>query len=183
MEDGKMAVNAIFRYAQFASVWLWREAGAEPERVFIQVAIRFNERFRGNISDHPFRWLGASYLLRSYYDGDLKDTRNSKKQTGWPCYCRRYCCQSLHPRDYKTNLGNEDFAYVSEETYKLQLAGQLSQPWVWIIDPLDGTRDFIDRTGEYAIHIALVNEGRPVLAVVAWPEAEKLYYAALSGTL
>jgi len=47
----------------------------------------------------------------------------------------------------QTNLGNEDFAYVSEETYKLQLAGQLSQPWVWIIDPLDGTRDFIDRTG------------------------------------
>jgi len=52
-----------------------------------------------------------------------------------------------------------------------------------IIDPLDGTRDFIDRTGNM-IHIALVNEGRPVLAVVAWPEAEKLYYAALgSGTL
>jgi 3'(2'), 5'-bisphosphate nucleotidase len=39
----------------------------------------------------------------------------------------------------------------------------------------------IDKTGEYAVHIALVHQGRPILAVVAWPEAEKLYYATLGG--
>lgn len=127
---------------------------------------------------------GASYLLRSYYDGDLNDGNleiQNKKDgpvTAADVAVSHYILERL-----QTNLGNQDFAYVSEETYKLQQSGQLSQPWVWIIDPLDGTRDFIDRTGEYAIHIALVNEGRPVLAVVAWPEAEKLYYARLgSGT-
>jgi 3'(2'), 5'-bisphosphate nucleotidase len=78
-------------------------------------------------------------------------------------------------------LGDQGFAYVSEETYKSQSAQQLSDSWVWIIDPLDGTRDFIDKTGEYAIHIALVKDGRPELAVVACPEAEKLYYATLGG--
>ena len=127
---------------------------------------------------------GASYLLRSYYDGEINsgnlEIRNKKDGpvTAADVAVSHYILERL-----QTNLGNEDFAYVSEETYNLQIAGQQNQPWVWIIDPLDGTRDFIERTGEYAIHIALVNEGRPVLAVVAWPEAEKLYYAKLgSGT-
>ena len=127
---------------------------------------------------------GASYLLRSYYDGDINsgnlEIQNKKDGpvTAADVAVSHYILERL-----QTNLGNEDFAYVSEETYNLQIAGQQNQPWVWIIDPLDGTRDFIERTGEYAIHIALVNEGRPVLAVVAWPEAEKLYYAKLgSGT-
>ncbi len=127
---------------------------------------------------------GASYLLRSYYDGEINsgnlEIQNKKDGpvTAADVAVSHYILERL-----QTNLGNEDFAYVSEETYNLQIAGQQNQPWVWIIDPLDGTRDFIERTGEYAIHIALVNEGRPVLAVVAWPEAEKLYYAKLgSGT-
>jgi 3'(2'), 5'-bisphosphate nucleotidase len=64
---------------------------------------------------------------------------------------------------------------LSEETH--QGEEPIPQPWVWIIDPLDGTRDFIDKTGEYAIHIALTYQGRPRLAIVAVPESEKLYFA------
>ena len=122
---------------------------------------------------------GASYLLRSYYHGEL-NLEIKKKQDG-PVTAADIAANQYILDRLQTNLGNQDFAYVSEETYKPQTAEQLSHSWVWIIDPLDGTRDFIDRTGEYAVHIALVNEGRPVLAVVAWPEAEKLYYATLGG--
>ena len=122
---------------------------------------------------------GASYLLRSYYHGEL-NLEIQKKQDGPVTVADIAVNQYILDR-LQTNLGNQDFAYVSEETYKFQSAEPLSHSWVWIIDPLDGTRDFIDRTGEYAVHIALVNEGRPVLAVVAWPEAEKLYYATLGG--
>jgi 3'(2'), 5'-bisphosphate nucleotidase len=79
-------------------------------------------------------------------------------------------------------LGTEDFYYLSEETYKADPASErFHHPWVWIIDPLDGTRDFIERTGQFAVHIALVHEGRPVVAVVACPEAGKLYYAVQGG--
>ena len=79
-------------------------------------------------------------------------------------------------------LGVQDFAYLSEETFKSQpIADRLDRPWVWIIDPLDGTKDFINRTGEYAVHIALADQGRPVLAIVACPEKDKLYYATLGG--
>ena len=126
---------------------------------------------------------GASYILRSYYDGNLKNSLGIQNKKGGPVTAADIAVSQYILDRLQTNLGNQDFAYVSEETYQVGQDRQLSQPWVWIIDPLDGTRDFIDRTGEYAIHIALVKEGRPVLAVVAWPEAEKLYYAILgSGT-
>ncbi len=70
--------------------------------------------------------------------------------------------------------------YLTEETYQTT-DPELSQDWVWIIDPLDGTRDFIDKTGEYAIHVALTYQHRPVLAVVAVPESHKLYAAIQGG--
>ncbi|RMH66458.1 3'(2'),5'-bisphosphate nucleotidase CysQ [Thermosynechococcus sp. OHK43] len=71
------------------------------------------------------------------------------------------------------------FGYLTEETYT---AGQpLSQPYVWIIDPLDGTYDFLQQTGEYAIHVALVHKHRPCLAAVVWPEQEVIYTAIAGG--
>lgn len=71
--------------------------------------------------------------------------------------------------------GDQEFGYLSEETY--QPGPPLSQPYVWVIDPLDGTKDFIQRTGEYATHIALVHQGRPILAAVAWPGRDGVYLA------
>ena len=124
---------------------------------------------------------GASYLLRSYYHGEVNQGNleiQDKKDgpvTVADIAVNRYILDRL-----QTNLGDEDFGYISEETYKVR-SQQLTQSYVWIIDPLDGTRDFIDKTGEYAIHIALVKDHRPILAVVAYPEAEKLYYATIGN--
>lgn len=125
---------------------------------------------------------GASDLLRSYYqgkqnDGDLEiEDKKDGPVTAADIAVNRYILDNL-----KSKLSDQDFAYMSEETYKSQNPDQLKNSWVWVIDPLDGTRDFIEKTGEYAIHIALVKDGRPVLSVVAQPEAEKLYYATKDG--
>lgn len=48
----------------------------------------------------------------------------------------------------------------------------------WIIDPLDGTKEFIKRNGEFTVNIALVKEGKPVLGVVYAPALDTLYFAA-----
>ncbi len=49
--------------------------------------------------------------------------------------------------------------------------------FLWIVDPLDGTNDFIDKTGDFSIMIALVEKEDPVLGVVYKPVDDKMYFA------
>ncbi len=124
----------------------------------------------------------ASDILQSYYRQDSQSPNlDIQEQKDGPVTAADIAVNACILDELQSILGNTEFGYLSEETYKSYLAthGQipLTQDWVWIIDPLDGTRDFIDRTGEFAVHIALVYQGRPVLAVVAWPEQQKIYYA------
>lgn len=45
----------------------------------------------------------------------------------------------------------------------------------WLVDPLDGTREFVDRNGEFTVNIALIDSGRPVLGLVLLPTSGHLY--------
>ncbi len=45
----------------------------------------------------------------------------------------------------------------------------------WLVDPLDGTREFVGRNGEFTVNIALVGDGKPVLGVVYTPVQERLH--------
>lgn len=55
---------------------------------------------------------------------------------------------------------------------------RLTKSRVWMIDPLDGTQGFIDRTGDFAVQIGLSVDGRPALGVVYKPVKDVLYFAA-----
>jgi 3'(2'), 5'-bisphosphate nucleotidase len=118
---------------------------------------------------------GAARILRSYYRGNGDLAVNEEKKDGpvtaADLAANRYILEKL-----QETFGQEHFGYLSEETHHGD--EPIARDLVWIIDPLDGTRDFIDRTGEYALHIALCYRGRPIVAVVAVPEQEKLYFAA-----
>ncbi len=48
---------------------------------------------------------------------------------------------------------------------------------IWIIDPLDGTTDFVNRTGEFTIMVGLVEKHESVLGLVYWPIKKKMYLA------
>ena len=76
---------------------------------------------------------------------------------------------------------NAPWTLLSEETAKQQLrpGEPLDAEWLWILDPLDGTRDFLQGSGEYAVHLALVHQGRPALGVVLLPEPEELWFGLL----
>jgi 3'(2'), 5'-bisphosphate nucleotidase len=124
----------------------------------------------------------ASDILQSYYRQDSQSPNlDIQEQKDGPVTAADVAVNTCILDELQSVLGDSEFGYLSEETYKAYLAthGQipLPQDWVWIIDPLDGTRDFIDRTGEFAVHIALAYHGKPMLAVVAWPEQQKIYYA------
>ncbi|MFQ5770626.1 MAG: 3'(2'),5'-bisphosphate nucleotidase CysQ [bacterium] len=48
---------------------------------------------------------------------------------------------------------------------------------IWIVDPLDGTQEFIDKVGQFAVMIGLVENGRPILGLVYQPTTDTLYSA------
>lgn len=56
---------------------------------------------------------------------------------------------------------------------------QVRAPWktLWLVDPLDGTREFVKRNGEFTVNIALIENGDPVLGVVYAPSSDTCYYA------
>lgn len=130
---------------------------------------------------------GAIKILRAYYRGEPGKNGQAlaleiQNQTDGPVTAADLAVNQYILSKLESIFGTEQFGYLSEETYKTSSSTvPLPQDWVWILDPLDGTRDFIDRTGEYAFHLALTHRGRPILAVVACPEVNRLYYASLGG--
>ena len=75
----------------------------------------------------------------------------------------------------KNILLNTKHSILSEED-KDDIS-RVSESLIWIIDPLDGTSDFIDRTGEFTIMIALVKNKKPILGVILWPTEKTLFVA------
>ena len=48
---------------------------------------------------------------------------------------------------------------------------------IWIVDPLDGTQDFVNKTGEFTVMVGLIENHVPVMGLVYWPTEKKLYFA------
>ena len=71
-----------------------------------------------------------------------------------------------------------DIPILSEESETLPY--EIRQGWsrYWLIDPLDGTREFVKRNGEFTVNIALIDENTPVMGIVYAPVTGLLYFAA-----
>ena len=67
---------------------------------------------------------------------------------------------------------------LSEENAKLHVDYfKNKSDWLWILDPLDGTKDFIQGTGNYAMHLALNYKNKPFLGIVLLPDKDELWIA------
>ena len=75
------------------------------------------------------------------------------------------------------NLLPDTFFY-SEESEKITWEKRRKWKQYWLVDPLDGTREFIKKNGEFTINIALINNLKPILGVVYAPCFSKIYFAA-----
>lgn len=76
-------------------------------------------------------------------------------------------------------LKNTPYPIISEENKSIEF--EIRQKWqtLWIVDPLDGTKEFIKRNGEFTVNIALVYDNRPVLGVIYIPIKKILYYGTI----
>jgi 3'(2'), 5'-bisphosphate nucleotidase len=68
---------------------------------------------------------------------------------------------------------------LSEESKAVPYQERRQWDTYWLVDPLDGTKEFIKREGEFTVNIALIQNGSPLLGVVHAPTLDLTYYAAL----
>jgi 3'(2'), 5'-bisphosphate nucleotidase len=76
-----------------------------------------------------------------------------------------------------------DFDIISEEAASRGEAGTMSQTPVWVVDPLDGTREFIDGGTEFSVNIGLLIDLRPTFGVLHGPAQEVTFWTGGNGTV
>jgi len=84
-------------------------------------------------------------------------------------------CKSLHNIEPKTPILSEEGSYISYENRK---------KWTkfWLIDPIDGTKEFIKKNGEFTINIALIENQKPALGIVYAPVLKKYWFGSKKGS-
>jgi 3'(2'), 5'-bisphosphate nucleotidase len=68
---------------------------------------------------------------------------------------------------------------LSEESTKIPFETRSSWNRYWLIDPLDGTREFVNKNGEFTVNIALIDNHKPVMGVVYVPVTETTYFGTV----
>jgi 3'(2'), 5'-bisphosphate nucleotidase len=80
----------------------------------------------------------------------------------------------------EAHLKDTNIPVLSEEGRDIPYEERRNWPILWIVDPLDGTKEFVKRNGEFTINIALIDNQRPVLGVIYVPVTGILYFAAVN---
>jgi len=69
-----------------------------------------------------------------------------------------------------------DIPIISEENDQLDFEERSSWDYCWVVDPLDGTKEFIKRNGEFTTNVGLVHRGRPIAGVIYAPVLKQLFW-------
>ena len=78
---------------------------------------------------------------------------------------------------HQLTLISPELPVITEESCAISVAERNSWSTYWLVDPLDGTREFVKQNGEFSVNIALIHNGTPVLGVVHAPVLEITYWA------
>lgn len=70
-----------------------------------------------------------------------------------------------------------DIPILSEEGKDIAYSERAKWDYFWLVDPLDGTKEFIKKNGEFTVNIALIHQGKPVLGVIYTPVLDEVYFA------
>lgn len=73
-------------------------------------------------------------------------------------------------------LKDTNLPILSEEGKQIPYEERRHWEYFWMVDPLDGTKEFLKRNGEFTVNIALIHKNRPILGVVAVPVTGEVYY-------
>jgi 3''-Phosphoadenosine 5''-phosphosulfate (PAPS) 3''-phosphatase len=113
----------------------------------------------------------AAERILLYY-GDTID--NETKTGGSPVTIADKEADAMILRGLRQAYPNH--SYLTEESE--DDLSRLDAQHVWIVDPLDGTKEFLKNNGEFTVNIALVKDGEPILGAIAIPAKNMLYWGA-----
>ncbi len=128
-----------------------------------------------------FSWQAADILL--YYSKLLEDGNDKKKilknnNQEDPVTLADLEVNELIIKRINEKYKNINWDILSEENVKVSSKNcDINTDWIWVLDPLDGTKDFIQGTGNYAMHLALNFKGKPYIGFVLIPEKNQLWIA------
>ena len=126
-----------------------------------------------------FSWEAYDILL--YYSKIMKDFNNrvniiKSKGSEDPLTLADLKVNEIIIQRIRENYKDIDWDILSEENVKNLFDNyERKSDWLWVLDPLDGTRDFIQGTGNYAMHLALNYKQKTFLGLVLIPEQNELW--------
>ncbi|GAB55392.1 3'(2'), 5'-bisphosphate nucleotidase [Glaciecola punicea ACAM 611] len=112
-------------------------------------------------------------VLAIYDKGDFQEYQ---KEDESPVTSADYCANEIIMEMLARLTPN--IPIMSEESPIPALKDRANWTRYWLIDPIDGTQEFIARSGDFAINIALIEDHQPVIGVIYWPCGESLYFAS-----
>ena len=126
-----------------------------------------------------FSWQAADILL--YYSKLLEDSDGKRnilknKNEDDPVTLADLQVNELIIKRINEKYINVNWDILSEENVKISSKVFDSRnDWIWVLDPLDGTKDFIQGTGNYAMHLALNYKQKPYIGIVLIPDKNQLW--------
>ena len=75
-------------------------------------------------------------------------------------------------------VNNSTVPILSEEGKEISYEDRKNWEYFWLVDPLDGTKEFVKRNGEFTVNIALIHKQKPVLGIIYIPVKDVFYFAA-----
>ena len=126
-----------------------------------------------------FSWEASEILI--YFSQILRDTSNKSNiiendNINDPVTLADLKVNELIIKRIKEKYINVNWEILSEENVKIPSQNcDIEADWIWVLDPLDGTKDFIQGTENYAMHLALNFKQKPFIGVVLIPEKDQLW--------
>ena len=117
--------------------------------------------------------LKAGENILSIYDDPASDFEIERKADNSPL---TVADRKAHDT-ITTILNKTPFPILSEEGKHMDFSVRRTWESLWIVDPLDGTKEFIKRNGEFTVNIALVKNSVPIMGVIYVPVKRDLYFA------
>ena len=125
--------------------------------------------------------LQSSSILRSYHDGSIplhktNDNLPLNKNPKDPVTEADLAINKLFLDKFISFFPSIKWNIITEENSKDIKIKEFISDWTWLIDPLDGTKDFIQKSGEYAVHVALLFKNKPILGMVLIPSLHEIWF-------